>query len=202
MSSSVRILPFESWDQVFAVAAELDPDSSSPRLVIAAAGTGLRPEELFALDWRDVDVDGRSLRVQRAFAKGRLKEYPKTTSSRRLVPLRRVVVDTLVPHRRKSGLVFPADRGGYVGIDNFRKREWQPAQVTAQIDPPRRIYDLRHTYATWSIAAGVNLFQLARRMGTSLQMIESTYGHLTRDAAGVGRAQLDAWDEPLKGAGG
>jgi integrase len=32
----------------------------------------------------------------------------------------------------------------------------------------RRIYDLRHTYATWSLAAGVDLFTLSRRMGTSL----------------------------------
>ena len=34
----------------------------------------------------------------------------------------------------------------------------------AGIDPPRRIYDLRHTYATMSLAAGVSLFSLARRM--------------------------------------
>jgi integrase len=30
---------------------------------------------------------------------------------------------------------------------------------------PRRIYDMRHTFATWSLAAGMNIFTLARRMG-------------------------------------
>jgi len=40
----------------------------------------------------------------------------------------------------------------------------------------RRIYDLRHTYATSSLAAGIDIFTLARRMGTSVAMIDRTYG--------------------------
>ena len=37
----------------------------------------------------------------------------------------------------------------------------------------RRIYDMRHTFATWSLAAGMSIFTLARRMGTSVQMIDA-----------------------------
>ena len=55
-------------------------------------------------------------------------------------------------------------------------------------------YCLRHTYAAWSLAAGVNIFTLARRMGTSVQMIENTYGHLAQDADEYERTLLDAWD--------
>jgi integrase len=58
----------------------------------------------------------------------------------------------------------------------------------------RRIYDLRHTYATWSLAAGVDLFTLSRRMGTSLAMIDATYGHLAPDADERERTLLDAYD--------
>jgi integrase len=58
----------------------------------------------------------------------------------------------------------------------------------------RRIYDLPHTYATWSLAAGVDLFTLSRRMGTSLAMIDATYGHLTPDADERERVLLDAYD--------
>jgi integrase len=58
----------------------------------------------------------------------------------------------------------------------------------------RRIYDMRHTYATWSLAAGVSLFALSRRMGTSLQMIDQTYGHLAPDAEEQERILLDAYD--------
>jgi hypothetical protein len=31
---------------------------------------------------------------------------------------------------------------------------------------------MRHKFATWSLAAGMSIFTLARRMGTSVQMID------------------------------
>jgi hypothetical protein len=58
----------------------------------------------------------------------------------------------------------------------------------------RRIYDMRHTFATWSLSAGMSIFTLARRMGTSVQMIDATYGHLARDAEEQDRGLLDAYD--------
>jgi integrase len=77
---------------------------------------------------------------------------------------------------------------------HFRAREWKPAIRAAGIDPARRIYDMRHTYATFSLAAGVSLFALSRRMGTSVDMIDRTYGHLAADAEDYERGLLDAFD--------
>jgi hypothetical protein len=45
-----------------------------------------------------------------------------------------------------------------------------------------------------SLAAGVSLFSLARRMGTSVEMIDRTYGHLAPDAEDYERTLLDAYD--------
>lgn len=81
-----------------------------------------------------------------------------------------------------------------MNLHNFRAREWKPTVRAAGIEPERRIYDLRHTYATWSLAAGVSLFSLARRMGTSVEMIDRTYGHLAPDAENYERELLDAFD--------
>jgi hypothetical protein len=97
-----------------------------------------------------------------------------------------------LPHQR--GIVFPAPEGGRVNINNWRNRQWTPALVAAGIQH-RRIYDLRHTYATWSLAAGVDIFTLARRMGTSVKMIDRTYGHLVAGADVYERELLDAFDE-------
>ncbi len=66
-----EIHPFDSWEEIDAVAAELN-DTDGP-LVTFMVGTGVRPEEAFAGDWRDVDLERRVFRVRRAFAKGRLK---------------------------------------------------------------------------------------------------------------------------------
>jgi integrase len=89
--------------------------------------------------------------------------------------------------------VFPSAGGGHIDINNFRSREWVPALKAAGIEH-RRIYDMRHTFATWSLAAGMSIFTLARRMGTSVQMIDDTYGHLAQDAEDQDRGLLDAYD--------
>lgn len=157
-----EIRPFESWEEVEAVADELGPWAP---VAIVAAGTGLRPEELFALEWRDVDRKASVVHVRRAYTRGRLKEWGKTERSRRRVPLRQRVLDAFgeVPRRLDVPLVFSAPKGGYVDLHNFRARDWIPAVKAAGfIDEnkkaTRRIYDLRHSYATMSLAAGVSLF--------------------------------------------
>lgn len=122
------------------------------------------------------------LYVRRAYRNGRVKT-PKTQASLRAVPLQTVALAALdeLPSGRQSSLVFPSPTGGYFDPHNFRNRHWRPAQRSAAIEPLRRIYDLRHTFATFALRAGVSTFDLSRYMGTSLAMIDRHYGHLARD---------------------
>ena len=113
-------------------------------------------------------------------------------------------------------------RGGYLNLRNWRSREWDTAVEAAGLavckcghlsgshDPgcdargcrcekfERSVlspvpYVLRHTFASNALAAGVGTFELARVMGTSLEMIERTYGHLVRGADDAFRSRLDAF---------
>jgi integrase len=188
------VQPFESWEDIEAMAEELDPRFAA--IPVFAVGTGLRPEEWIALERRDVDRKAGVVTVERVYTQGRLKQCAKTSRQRRRVPLRRRVLDALeaVPPRLDSPLLFPAARGGYIELNKWRDRVWRPALIGAGLEH-WRIYDMRHTYATWSLAAGVSLFTLSRRMGTSLAMIDATYGHLAPDAEDQERALLDAFDE-------
>lgn len=43
----------------------------------------------------------------------------------------------------------------------------------------RTLYSLRHTYATFRLSHGVDVYKLAKNMGTSVEMIERFYGHTT-----------------------
>src|SRR4029453_7726527 len=92
-----------------------------------------------------------------------------------------------------GALLFPAHRGGYVNLHNFRARHWRPAQVPAGIEPIRRPYELPHTYATFALRAGISIFDLSRFMGASLAMIDKHYGHLARDGRDHAVALLDAY---------
>jgi hypothetical protein len=56
----------------------------------------------------------------------------------------------------------------------------------------RDLYDLRHTYATFALRAGVPVFALSRFMGTSIAMIDLHYGHLAVDSYQHAVSLLDA----------
>jgi integrase len=59
-------------------------------------------------------------------------------------------------------------------LDAFWSKEWSPALKASGI-AHRRLDDLRHTYASWSLAADVPVAKLSRMMGTSIEQIESTH---------------------------
>ena len=59
----------------------------------------------------------------------------------------------------------------------------------------RRIYDLRHTFATFALRAGISTFDLSRYMGASLTMIDRHYGHLARDGRDHAIHLLDAFTD-------
>ena len=89
-------------------------------------------------------------------------------------------------------ILFPNARGGRVDFRIFGRKHWRPAQTKAGIDPIRGLYDLRHTYATFALRAGVPVFAVSRFMGTSIAMIDRHYGHLANDSREHAVALLDA----------
>ena len=171
--------------------------------VIFAAATGMRPREWDALQWRDIDRAERVAYVRRSFSKGRIR-CTKTEASVRAVPLQASALDALdqLPAGHAGQLLFPAPHGGYLDLHNFRSRDWKPAQQAAGIEPLRRIYDLRHTFATFALRAGISTFELSRYMGASLTMIDRHYGHLARDGREHAIRLLDQLNAAAVDAGG
>jgi integrase len=172
-------------------------------MVIFAAATGLRPGEWVALEQRDVDRQERVVYVRRSFGKGRLK-CTKTEKSVRAVPLQAMALAALdqLPLRASSELLFSAANGRYLDLHNVRNRDWKPAQLAAGVEPFRRIYDLRHTFATFALRAGISTFDLSRYMGASLTMIDRHYGHLPRDGREHAIRLLDSYGTGAVDVGG
>ena len=145
-------------------------DTRGAAAVALAAATGLRPAEWANLERRDVDRARRVLTVRGT----------KTQRSRREVPLTSAALAALdsLPVRIDTVYVFGGTKGGPFDLHNFRRREWGPAIESAGITTPARMYDLRSTFASNALAAGITVYELARIMGTSVTMIEAHYGAL------------------------
>jgi integrase len=142
--------PFESWAELEAIAGAIGPRYGP--MILFAAATGLRPAEWIALERRNVDREERVVYVRRSFTKRELK-HPKTEASIRSVPLQARALDALdrIEDGNGSPLLFPGERGGHLDIHHFRPFQWRPAQEAVGIAPLRRVYDLRHTFATFAL---------------------------------------------------
>jgi integrase len=180
---------FESVADLEAITEEI----GSP-IPLLAGLTGLRPEEWLALEWRDVDRNAAIVHVRRVYTDGQLKLYGKQERSLRAVPLPLRAAEALaeLPTGIGATLIFAGKRGRHLNLHNWRRDEWAPALKAAGL-AHRGPYALRHTYAAFAIAAGVQLFELARFMGTSVEQIDRTYGHLLPDSIDRTRAAFDAF---------
>jgi integrase len=170
-------------DEIDRIAAELDKRGTAA--IRFAAATGLRPAEWASVEHRDVDRTRRVVDVRGT----------KTHRSRREVPLTSAALaalDGLPRVRALSRYLFGGARGGPFDLANFRRREWGPAIESAGIAKPARMYDLRSTFASNALAAGLTVYELARIMGTSVGMIETHYGALLDTAHEAILDRLDA----------
>lgn len=183
-------------------------------LVDIAPYVGLRWGELVGLHLPRLDLLRRRLEVVEVLTevggKFKVKAYPKSRKSRRTVPLPPHVVDRLAAHlvawpprqcpthvehpkgQPCGGAVFLGPRGACVSRTRFRQRVWLPAVVAADLVAPLpREHDLRHTYASWLVQAGVTLYEVQHLMGHESSTTTEMYAHLQPDAHDAALRALD-----------
>jgi len=192
-------------------------------LVLTLVATGLRWGEATALTAGDVDLAARpaTLRVTKAWKRDADRRWyvgpPKTKRARRTVSLPDELVDVLLPlvaAKASDELLFTNTVGKQLSSSRFWTTTWTPALDAAckptladgSPDPDAsrltkrpRVHDLRHTHASWMIAAGTDLFVLQRRLGhESITTTTETYAHLLPDQQ---RAAADAASRAMAGLG-
>lgn len=167
---------------------------------------GLRQGELFGLRWKDVDLSRRELRVAGQIRGGQ-RARGKTKHAHRALPLSAESVRVLTKHKQNQAEEKAISAEGWNAGDLVFCSEigapLSPKSIGDQFDallrkaelPDIRFYDMRHTYAALSIAAGVDIYTLSRRMGhSSIAVTADRYGHLYQ-----GHSQdVDALDRLLQ----
>jgi integrase len=158
------------------------------------ATTGMRRGEVAGLRWVDVDLDAARVppRRPRVVVNHQvLVSEPKTTKGRRSIALDPATVAALREHRRwqlekrlavgpgweDSGLVFTWPDGRPLHPERFSK--WFEQHTRAAGLPRIRLHDVRHSYATAALAAGIPAKIVSERLGhANIAITMDTYSHV------------------------
>ncbi len=175
-------------------------------LYLLAATTGLRRAELCGLRWPAIDLDAGTLSVEpdtRVVVNGVAQDSDgKTDNAPRMLALDPATVTALRDWRARqraehvffdrdyllSDRVFTWENGRPVHPDVIRQRFNRFSQRCGL--PHIRLHDMRHSYATAALKAGVHLKIVSARLGhASETFTASVYQHalpgMDREAAGT-----------------
>jgi integrase len=178
---------FLTVEQVQRLASELQ--GPYDLVVLTAAGSGLRAGELYGLRVKDVELLRRRLHVVQTVADigtALVIGTPKSAAGRRTVPIPPMLCDLLAGYIGREGLTLDDLLFGLDGEprrhNQFYLRDFKPAVLRAGLPASTRFHDLRHTYASLMIAAGVYPKRLSTWMGhTTVSLTMDRYGHLYDD---------------------
>lgn len=141
-------------------------------LVLLSLNTGMRRGEVFNLKWSDINFAAKVLTVEGDTSK---------SGQTRHIPLNREAIEVLEgwrdQHSHKAGYVFPGKDGGR--LDNVKK-SWAGLLKLAKIEV-FRWHDLRHTFASKLVMAGVPLNTVRELLGHSDLAMTLRYAHLAPD---------------------
>jgi len=138
------------------------------------ARCGLRPSEALALKPGDLDLVAKTLRVERALDHGGTMKDPKT-HERRTVRLSATAAASLKKHLHwlkqetlklgwgEAQWLFPNDQNEPLKPKTGQKSF--PTICRRAGVPEHSAYDLRHSYATWMLQAGVPLGFVSQQLG-------------------------------------
>jgi len=137
-------------------------------LVTFALHTGMRMGEIVELTWRGIDFTRRTVTVFRS-----------KNGERRTIPVNDTVLSVLKDKAKLRSLktevvfcskVFTALECGHL------RRSFRVALCKAQIED-FHFHDLRHTFATRLVQAGVDLYKVQRLLGHQSPIMRQRYAH-------------------------
>lgn len=150
--------------------------------ILLALHTGMRRGELLSLEWSRVDLQRRTIRIINA----------KSSAGDRLIPMNATVHALLSDLVKKatSPLVFPSNRRPGEKLLDLKKGFKKAVQSSGIAH--FRWHDMRHTFATRLVRAGVDIVSVQHLLGHSKITMTARYAHSLADAKIAAVSMLDS----------
>ena len=150
-------------------------------VVVLALNTGMRRGELLSLEWSRVDLNQRTIRLINT----------KSETGDRVIPMNGTAHSLLTELAKTaaSPILFPSNRKPG---EQFRdlKKGFKKAVDLAGI-PHIRFHDMRHTFATRLVGAGVDIVTIQNLLGHSKITMTARYAHSLADVKIAAVNKLD-----------
>jgi integrase len=160
----------------------------------AAYFTGMRPGDLYSLDWQELNLTFK--RLHKLPEKTRHHPDPAVV----MMDLPDQLINQLQPWweqqgKPDAGLVFPSPRTGGKMDKKAHLTHWEQVVKLGDLPAELTFYSLRHNFISRLVANGTPLLTVAKLAGhKGTAMIEQHYGHLCpRSAATALDALAGSW---------
>jgi integrase len=178
----LRFLTHDEAGRLLDALAVRSPDVRD--MALLSLHCGLRAGEIFGLEWGDIDLD-RSVITIRGTSK---KAGTQTKSGKTRVAIMTNAVLEMLSAKDRQGpnvLVFPSMRGGKINqiSDSFERTVLALGLNNGVTDSRQKVvfHTLRHTFASWLVEQGVDLYTVKELMGHGNLSMTERYSHLAPD---------------------
>src|SRR5574344_450963 len=134
--------------------------------IVIMVYTGMRPGEIISLTWNDIDFEKKRIAVDKTTVNGKVGDV-KTESSVRYVDIIPVLEDELKNLYKETGnnkyLLLSSFNKPFYSHDIIAKR-FKELLMDINIKE-RKLYNLRHTFASMMISQGQNILWVSRMLG-------------------------------------
>lgn len=175
------ISSLKSWSMHAKKASDKYQRKMIYNLVVFLANSGIRANEFYKIKWKNLEIHNQN-GIKTLYIT--ISEHNKT-GRRVVVGLPEVyeVYNNIMSFSKYTG----EDDFIFTNFDGTPMINWGRTYTNflksinlylSDDGKPRPPYSLRHYYATRRLMEGVNVYDLARNMGTSVKQIENHYGHI------------------------